>query len=114
MDNGDYDGALVRYKSADGFTTTVSNDGTARVVGLTMTTNTLTSYLNGEACSSPLSISGSIVCRSSISLGSVFHGPTSSSLILDGNILFFAFYPSALTTTQHNDMYLSLKSSFGF
>lgn len=115
MDNGDYDGSLVRYKGTSGFTTTVSNDGTPRVVGMTMTTNTLTSYLNGEACSSPLSIAGSIICNSGLSLGSVYLGSINSGLIVDGYILYFAFYPStALTTTQHNDMYLSLKSSFGF
>ena len=115
MDDGDVTGGLYTYKNANGFTTTVSNDGTPRVVGMTMTTNTLTSYLNGEACSSPLSIVGSIICNNSISLGSVYHGPTNSGLIMDGYILFFAFYPSiALTTTQHDDMYLSLKSSFGF
>jgi hypothetical protein len=115
MDNGDYDGSLVRYKGTSGFTTTVSNDGTPRVVGMTMTTNTLTSYLNGEACSNPLSIAGSIICNSGLSLGSVYLGSIHSGLIMDGYILYFAFYPStALTTTQHNDMYLSLKSSFGF
>jgi len=115
MDNGDYDGSIPRYKGTSGFTTTVSNDGTPRVVGMTMTTNTLTSYLNGEACSNPLSIAGSIICNSGLSLGSVYLGSIHSGLIMDGYILYFAFYPStALTTTQHNDMYLSLKSSFGF